>query len=501
MINTKDLEFSYKEIFEFANDAMIIHCAETGDILKVNKRACELYGMASDEIVGMKVGNLAKGNEHYNHENAIRKIRKAFEENILLTFEWEIRTHKNGYIPVEVNLKRLGSKSSKLVLAMTRDITVRKVAEQKLRERNKYFRRLMSISSDGIALIDQKGKIEFLSKSIKLITGRTARSLTGRNIVEFVHPQDIIQVNKMLERLSIKGSPFRSGSISVRFKNNSGQWRNHEVYFKNFLGNLRFNYVLLNFRDVTERLRREEEDREKDRNLNHLARLSIAGEVTAAIAHEINQPLCAAVNYFAGCRNRLSRENFSRKDIIYGLEMAQNELERAGKVVTVIKNFTKNSEQSPKLISIKEVIENAKDIINAQIKNRLARCDIKITTDKTVLCDEILIQQVISNLISNALDSMKGLDVASQSIDIHVFDHASNWVEVSIYDRGIGPPEEMISDKIEKSFYTTKEGGLGLGLSLCRKIMKSHRGKLTITAREDGYRGTRASFLIPVAQA
>lgn len=499
-IKTKDVVFSYKEIFEFANDAMIVHCAETGNVLEVNRRACQLYGLTRDFLVGRSVGDLARGNENYNHDKGVEIIHRAFSENQLLTFEWEITMPDGTYRPVECNLKRLGDPSGKLVLAMARDITERKVAEQQLREKNKYFKRIMSVSSDGIALLDPLGKVEFVSESLKLITGRTARSVNGQSIFDCVHPRDATKIRSLLNDLASTKEGLKRGSVYFRLKHASGDWRKHEANFKSFLGNKSFNYVLVNFRDVTERLIKEEEGRQKDRDLNHLARLSLAGEVSAAIAHEINQPLCAAVNYFAGCRNRLARVDFSRQEILWGLEMAQKELERAGKVVTVVKNFTKKQQKTPKKISIKNVVDNAYDILKVQIQNDLASCEIDISFNATIFCDEILIQQVITNLVANALESMKGLTPENKIIEIKVQTVTEKLLSISVLDRGTGTPEYLKEDHLDKMFFTTKEGGLGLGLSLCRKIVKSHRGTLSISDRGDGIQGTSVCFTLPIVE-
>ncbi|SFM26874.1 PAS domain-containing sensor histidine kinase [Marinobacter zhejiangensis] len=491
--------FEYREIFEYANDAMIIHCAETGDVIEVNKMACQLYGCGRDNLIGCKVGDLARGNESYNHEKAVEVIRKAYFENTLLTFEWEIVRPDGTFRPVECNLKRLGGKTSGLVLAMARDISDRKEAEQQLRAKNKYFKRLLSVSSDGIALINSDGIVEFVSESVKSITGRPASLIKGRLIFDFIHPSDTPGLKNVL-RAMIENSDksFFSGTISFRLRHVNGGWRNHEANYKNFLGSKNFNYVIINFRDVTDRLKREEEYRQRDQDLNHLARLSLAGEVSAAIAHELNQPLCAAVNYFAGCRNRLNREEYSRKDVLWGMEMAQKELERAGKVVAVVRNFTKNRQQSPRSVSVREVVESAYEIIKVQIQNSLARCNIDIICDVKVFCDVILIQQVISNLVANSLDSMSDNENSEKVLSISVCCLTDAAVEISVLDQGGGVPEYLKEDHFDKSFYTTKEGGLGLGLSLCRKIVKSHRGTLKIGDRQDGVRGTKASFVLPI---
>ena len=497
-IISSDVVFSYKEVFECANDAMIIHCATKGTVLEVNRYACQLYGLSRDKLVGISVGELAKGNTIYNQETGLAIIHKAFHSGELITFEWEIKRIDGTYRPVQVNLKRIGKISDNLVLAMARDITDLRIAEQKLREKNKYFKRLMSVSSDGLALLEKDGNIAFISESLKLIIGRTARSVHETFIFNCIHPGDCNKIRLLLEELTQENTSLKKGVVYFRLKHANGGWRHHEANFKSFLGNKSFDYVLVNFRDVTERLLKEEDDRQKDRDLNHLARLSLAGEVSAAIAHEINQPLCAAVNYFAGCRNRLSQENFSKEEILWGLDMAQKELERAGKVVTVVKNFTKKQQKTPKNIFIKDIIESSYEILKVQIKNELASCNVNINLNVKIFCDEILIQQVISNLVANALDSMKGLPSKDKIIEINVNKDIDRFISVSVLDCGMGTPEYLKEDNLDKVFFTTKEGGLGLGLSLCRKIIKSHRGSLYIRNRDDGVRGTNVTFTLPI---
>src|SRR5690554_1134968 len=491
--------FDYEKIFEFANDAMLIHCAKSGKVLKENIQAVKLYGAGRTSLVGCSVGELSTGDRNYKNKKAIELIKQAFSSGELLTFEWETMAIDGSKIPIECNLKRLGSSSNGLVLAMSRDITERKAADRRLKENSRYYKRLMSASSDGIALIDPNGNIVFVSESIKLITGHSAHVVRGRSIYDVVHPVDALKIRSIFSEIKSNNSPLKQGSIYFRLKNKKGNWTTQEGRFKNYLGRSNFNYLLVNFRDVTERLREEEELLQKDRKLNHLARLSLAGEVSASIAHELNQPLFAAVNYVSGCKNRLI-SNQPKQEIIWGLQMAQKELTRAGEVVNVIKNFTRKKKTSPKNISIQELIDNSYNILQLQVQNGFASCNFEVNFNPSVFCDEILMQQVMSNLVSNALEAMKGLPPNEKVIDIKAEKFKTNFINISILDRGKGMPDSLKEDRSDNLFFTTKEEGLGLGLSLCRKIVKAHNGSLTVNSRRDGIQGTEVSFTLPILQ-
>lgn len=486
------VQLDYREVFRYANDAMILHDATTGEILEANDAACRLYGRSADDLRATPVGALSVNTDKYCHEVAIRYIHIAARTGRLFTFEWVILRSDGVELTVEGNLKRMVGGARPMVLAITRDISERKLAELRLKERNRYFSELLRNSSDGVALIAGNGVVEYVGESLVGILGVHARVACGVNVFNYMHPDDARRMSTVLAKARRRS--VATGTFTYRIRHRDGTWRHHEAVFKNLLHDPVFRAVLVNFRDVTIRVRHEEQMREREQQLNHYARLSIAGETAAALAHELNQPLCAAVNFFAGCRRRINTGNAEPAEISAALDLAQQELERAGRIIQSVRQFTANHETSRKVHSLCSVLNGISSFL--EIRARQDAVDIRIDAheDALVECDEILIQQVISNLVVNGIESMDDVPEHARRLAIST-NLVGKQIEIAVEDNGLGFPADNL-ESLPASFFTTKKNGVGLGLSLCRAIVESHGSKLNVARAEPG--GTRFSFALSV---
>lgn len=486
-------ETNYQEVFQYANASMIIHDGVTGEILEANIGASELYGYDHATLLSMSVGQLALGDERFNQANALELIHKALHNDKLLPFEWIVRRSDGREIPVEGNLKRIGDSHPPRVLAMARDISERKAAEDRLRERRRYYSRLIGMSSDGIALIDKRGVLQYISPSVKSILGFPSRVALGQNVFNYIENDDARRMTRVLAKA--RRGELHSGTVQYRIRHADGSWRHHEAVFKSFLQESRLGYVLLNFRDITARIDQEQQARERERQMNHFSRLSIAGEIAAAVAHEVNQPLCAAMNFFAGCRRRIDSGQGSMEELRHGLDMAQGELKRAARVISSVRNFTSKRPLQLKDVALKALISSTMDFIRMRASQDNMSPVYDLQADVWIHCDETLIQQVLTNLATNAIEAMHGtpehlrlLLIATKRVD-------EGRVEVSVTDTGSGFPFASL-DELPGSFFTTKVHGMGLGLSLCKPIIEAHKGELSFTQLSNPF-GTRFAFTLP----
>ncbi|WP_321871758.1 PAS domain S-box protein [Paraburkholderia tropica] len=496
----------YREIFHFANDSMIIHDAETGDILEANDAAARLYGRSVDELRGMPVGALSTNTACYCQEVAVELVHAAARSGELMRFEWRIRRSDGFEVPVEASLKRMVGGDRPMVLGMARDISERKLAEARIRERSRYFSELIRNSSDGIALIGANGVAEYVSESLSNLLGVPARFARGKNVFEFLDATDGRRLSAMLAKARRKA--VRSGTITYRVRHGDGTWRHHEAVFKNLLHDPEFSGVLVNFRDITSRVEQAEKIQEREQQLNHYARLSIAGETAAALAHELNQPLCAAVNFLAGARRRLVGANTTRhhadqvvrdtlvnsKDVIEALVFAQEELERAARIIQSVRQFTSNAQVSRKSQSLRQVLLGITQFLDIRARQESANLVLDIQHDALIECDAILLQQVVSNLAVNGLEAMADLPEEARTLTISTA-KLDSAIEIAVIDNGCGFPGRSL-DELPATFFTTKQNGVGLGLSLSRAIVESHGATLSFRLRPP--RGTRFSVLFPV---
>jgi PAS domain S-box-containing protein len=250
--------------------------------------------------------------------------------------------------------------------------------------------------------------------------------------------------------------------------------------------------------DVTDRRKAEEERerlREAQADLAHVSRMTTMGELTASLAHEVNQPITAAVNGASTCVRWLTRED---PDVGEAREAALGIIrnaKRAADIINRIRSISKKGESKRQLIEIDEVIRE----IVALLSNEARRYSVSILTDieanlPKVMADSVQVQQVIMNLIMNSIDAMKDVD-RTRELSIRSRLAEDRQLTISVSDTGVGLPSEQAA-QIFDAFFTTKSHGLGMGLRISRSIVESHGGRLW--AADNSPHGASLSFTLPI---
>ena len=234
--------------------------------------------------------------------------------------------------------------------------------------------------------------------------------------------------------------------------------------------------------------------RRERENLEHAARLSLMGEMASSLAHEISQPLAAIVNYARGCQRRMS-SGTRIEEIEPGMAQIVVQAERATSIVRRMRDFVRKRPPVVAPVRIREILEETLEFFRP-LAERQGVLLIYEAPDvlPVVNVDRIQIEEVLLNLLQNAVDACKGGDVREVSITLSV---ETESVLISVSDTGPGMSEETRS-RLFEAFYTTKPEGLGLGLSLSRSIVEAHGGRLIGENLDAG--GTQMSFSLPVSQ-
>lgn len=233
--------------------------------------------------------------------------------------------------------------------------------------------------------------------------------------------------------------------------------------------------------------------REREK-MEHAARLSLMGEMASSIAHEISQPLAAIVNYARGCQRRLA-DGHKLAEIEGGMAQIVAQAERAAIIVRRMRDFVRKRPPSPSLLNIGEILEETLDFFLPLAERQGVKLDYACEMPlPRVSADRIQIEEVLLNLLQNAVDAVKDTDERLVRLSAAVVDDV---LMVSVQDTGPGMSQETCEHLFE-AFYTTKPEGLGLGLSLCRSIVEAHGGRLTGENLPEG--GTMLSFSLPIAQ-
>ena len=482
----------YQLVFENANEGIFIHDCESGAILKVNRKAAQMTGYTPVELCRLTVGDISGRADAYSAASAVKKIHTAVREGPII-FEWVFRYPDDREYPVEVNLKSIEIDGQTRILALVRDITKRKAAEIELVRRESYYRKLIENASDGIAILGADGEVRYLGPSTHKVLGYHERLATGKNAFDFLDPDDARRIRKLFRRLQDGDETVRA--LSYRIRHRDGSWRAHEGSYKNLQHDPNVQGILVNFRDVTERLEAEAVAQQRERELQHMMRLSTMGEMATAIAHELNQPFASVVNYLGGCIQRLKSGRSSREELLTAMEAAQSQAEHAGKVIHTLRSFLGRSSYQRAVADVNELIRGISPFIKIQADDAGVRVDYALSNSPVpAVCDHILVEQVILNLAFNGIEAMAGPRSNGHVLRVRTQPASDREIRVSVEDQGPGLPD-LDPEKIFNAFFTTKSEGLGIGLSLCQSIVDSHDGRLW--CESDPAQGTIFHFTLP----
>ena len=258
--------------------------------------------------------------------------------------------------------------------------------------------------------------------------------------------------------------------------------------------------------DITARLRADEQAAAQAEKAQVTSRLVTMGEMASSVAHELNQPLTAITNYCNGMVSRVKAATIEQDDLIAALQKTARQAERAGQIIHRIRAFVKRSEPQRQPSQAKQIVDDAVELAGIELRRRNVAIHTYVAQRlPTIMVDPILIEQVVLNLLKNAAEAIDSaqLPTSRRHIEMRVVPRHTpdegGVIEFSVTDMGPGIKDEVIG-RLYEAFFSTKAEGLGIGLSLCRTIVESHRGRMRAQNLYNGglIVGCRFSFTVPV---
>ncbi|MBX3601056.1 MAG: PAS domain S-box protein [Rubrivivax sp.] len=258
--------------------------------------------------------------------------------------------------------------------------------------------------------------------------------------------------------------------------------------------------------DITARLRAEEQAAAQAEKAQVTSRLVTMGEMASSVAHELNQPLTAITNYCNGMVSRVKADTIAKDDLVAALQKTARQAERAGQIIHRIRAFVKRSEPQRQRAEARDIVEDAVELAGIELRRRNVAIHTYVAQRlPALMVDPILIEQVLLNLLKNAAEAIDSAQLPSprRHIELRVVPRHTpdegGVIEFSVTDTGPGIKEEMIG-RLYEAFFSTKSDGLGIGLSLCRTIVESHRGRMRAQNLYNGTQivGCRFAFTLPV---
>lgn len=352
---------------------------------------------------------------------------------------------------------------------------------------------------DGIYGVDLDGNCTFVNRSMKSITGWSAEELIGHN------------QHRMLHHTHADGSPHPPNECPVylTFKSNEPRFVEDDLFWKKDGSGFPVEYSstpvqdvkgeavgsVVVFRDISERKKAEEESRRHQSELAHMARLNTMGEMASGIAHELNQPLTAiATNAYASIQ-MLESGNISNEKLADIMEKIGHQAERSGEIIRQLRQFVRKEQPQRCPLDLNELIEEVLMLLRPEVSK--AGVTIQLNLDrsiKKVMAQRIQIEQVILNLVKNAIEAMVNSGAHTRKLVITTEMGGKHGVIVSVEDSGPGISSEM-RDGLFDPFITSKKKGLGLGLSISQGIIEAHQGNLYL----DSSTGEGAIFRFALA--
>ncbi len=247
--------------------------------------------------------------------------------------------------------------------------------------------------------------------------------------------------------------------------------------------------VVFAFADVTEQRRAREREHAQQAALTHASRLSLMGQMASALAHELGQPLNACQSYLTGLQHRLGDELADRPELGQALAKASAHLEQAGQIIRNVRGFVGRQKPGFEAADLRTLLDQTLTLLDLPLRAGGVQATVHVEGAETPLpkvrCHPVEIQQVLFNLLINAIESMQDLAPPQRRIDIRLAVEARSLVSVRVSDRGSGVAPD-VAQRIFEPYVTTKASGLGMGLMISRTIVESHGGSLRLVPSSGG---------------
>jgi PAS domain S-box-containing protein len=374
-----------------------------------------------------------------------------------------------------------------------RHITERMRAEQALRKSEARFRKFVDHATDTFMLHNQDGIVLDVNRNACESLGYSRDELIGMTPFDFDADLNTVTWQRYGERL-------KAGDIVTfesRHRRKDGTLFPVEIRVREFCQGGPRLFISLS-RDITERKRAAEAFRERQGELTHANRVATMGQLTASVAHEVSQPIAATLTNAQAALRWLSSQPPNLEEVRQTLDHIINDAKRGGEVMNQIRALIRKAPARKDSIDINNTIL---DVI-ALTRSEALRHGVSLQTDLAtglplIKGDRVELQQVILNLILNAVEAMSCLDEEARELRISTNTDTSNGVLFTARDTGPGL-EPTSEARLFEAFYTTKPDGMGMGLAICRSIIETHGGRLWVTANEP--RGAVFQFTLPSEQ-
>jgi two-component system sensor kinase FixL len=466
--------------------------------LEWSETAKSLFGMARDQPItyGLFV-SLLLPMDRERMEEAIKRVAEH-GGNVDVSFRISRSQGSGHWIRARGGLVRDDTGAPRHISGIFLDIDEEKQLEDALRTRESHLRSILDTVPDAMIVINGDGIVQLFSTAAERMFGYAEREAIGKNVSELMPMPDRARHDGYLARYLSTGERHiigigrivtgkrRDGTTFPMHLSIGEMQSGGALYFTGFV------------RDLTEHQETQARLQELQSELVHISRLSAMGEMASALAHELNQPLAAISNYMQGSRRLLADSTDpNAPKIESAMDRAAEQAIRAGQIIRRLRDFVSRGESEKRVESLSKLIEEAGalGLTGAREQNIQLRFNLNPDFD-LVLVDRVQIQQVLVNLFRNALEAMS--QSSQRELIVSNAEVGDEMLEVAVSDTGSGFHDDVKSHLFQ-TFFTTKETGMGVGLSISRSIIEGHGGRMWAETNASG--GATFRFTLPTASS
>ncbi len=502
-----------QSLFEAISDSAVF-LDKSGRILDWNPGATALFGYSRREVLGRSINLIYDRNypfpkiikENHPHQKKwlldtafFRKNgSKGFCRSSLVAINnpeqgkvAALLMHHNitAYLAAENELKAKNEKlltdCQQLALALNaiyplylKNTSARDQVEKDLRESELRFCLLAENATDIIARVSGDGSYLYVSPSCKTLLGYKPEDLIGQSIFKNLHHDDVSKLRKVFTK---HRENKNNTTVVYRARRKEGEYRWFESTSRLICDEdtNKIREIQMASRDITDHVIARKVGMRKQQ-LAHVFRLSTMEEMASGMAHEISQPLAAIINYTRGCVRHLQGGQRDHEQLTEVMGKAVAQAERAGEVIQRLKNFFCKGQLVKTPCKINSILRETIRLMRHDLSSFKIKVDLDFEKELPFIsADRIQLQQVMLNLLQNALDAMRDMKPTARRICIETRTLSKATIAITVNDSGPGFSKEVIH-KVFQPFFSTKANGRGMGLAICRSIIEAHGGEFTI---------------------
>ncbi|WP_299880463.1 PAS domain-containing sensor histidine kinase [uncultured Cocleimonas sp.] len=463
----------FQTIFESAPECINLQ-NKNGMIELMNNAGLKLLKVASlSDIAGTSIYDLIAPQYHQAYEEMSLKVFQGEQGNLeyeVITADGNKRWMKTKAVPLKNANQDIISQ-----LSVTQDITEHKSISQQLESQNNKLQTIIESEPECVKLQDAHGKIiEMNPAGLSLLKADNLKDVIGKSIYAFMAPEYKVSYQALTK--DVFNGRCGDMEFEVFCLNGSKRWlETHAAPLIDTNGKVLA--LLAITRDIDERKKNEAQLYQQQTELAHVCRLSTMGQMASSLAHELNQPLCAVSSY-AESAHKMSSSAQPHPQLKSLLEKIVDQSQRATQIIENIRDFVRKQSPMHETISIEMTINRVLEFIKTDIRRHQISLQLQIADDLMVIkADRIQIEQILLNLLTNAIHAVQDLDVDQHQIIVRATNTPDHEVLIQVCNAGPAISEENAAD-LFTPFYTTKTTGLGMGLPISRSIVEAHGGHI-----------------------